>query len=66
MKREVIYSVRGPKLLPEMTSEDVAEELKHTDLIIFPVASNEVHGPHLPLIAGRSRAQKRREGSWPG
>ena len=43
MKREVIYSVRGPKLLPEMTWEDVAEELKHTDLIIFPVAANEVH-----------------------
>ena len=49
MKREVIYSVRGPKLLPEMTWEDVAEELKQTDLIIFPVASTEVHGPHLPL-----------------
>ena len=51
MKREVIYSVRGPKLLPEMTWEDVAEELNHTDLIIFPVAANEAHGPHLPLAA---------------
>jgi creatinine amidohydrolase len=49
MKREVIYSVRGPKLLPEMTWEDVAEELRQTDLIIFPVAATEVHGPHLPL-----------------
>ena len=51
MSREVIYSVRGPRLLPEMTSEEIGEELKHTDVIIFPVASTEVHGPHLPLAA---------------
>lgn len=51
MNREVIYSVRGPRLLPEMTSDEVAEELKHTDIILFPVASTEVHGPHLPLAA---------------
>jgi creatinine amidohydrolase len=51
MTREIIYSVRGPRLLPEMTSEEVGEELKHTDIIIFPVASTEVHGSHLPLAA---------------
>jgi creatinine amidohydrolase len=51
MKREVIYSVRGVRNLPEMTWEEVAEELKRTDLIIFPVAATEVHGPHLPLGA---------------
>ena len=27
MKRDVIYSVRGPKNLPEMTWEEVGEEL---------------------------------------
>lgn len=51
MKREVIYSVRGPKTLPEMTWEEVAEELRDTDLVIFPVGSTEEHGPHMPLLA---------------
>lgn len=51
MNREIIYSVKGPRLLPEMTSAEVGEELQHTDIIIIPVASTEVHGPHLPLAA---------------
>jgi creatinine amidohydrolase len=51
MKREVIYSVRGPKGLSEMTWEEVAEKLKRTDLIIVPVGSTEEHGPHMPLAA---------------
>lgn len=49
MKRDVIYSVRGPKNLSEMTWEEVGEELKHTDLILVPVGSTEEHGPHMPL-----------------
>jgi creatinine amidohydrolase len=32
-----------------MTWEEVAGELKHTDLIVFAVGSTEEHGPHLPL-----------------
>jgi creatinine amidohydrolase len=51
MKNEVIYSVRGPRNLPEMTWEEVAEALKRTDLIIIPVGSTEEHGPHLALSA---------------
>ncbi|MBI4319878.1 MAG: creatininase family protein [Chloroflexi bacterium] len=51
MTREVIYSVRGPKNMCEMTYEEVAEELKHTDLVIFEVSSIEEHGPHMPLCA---------------
>jgi creatinine amidohydrolase len=49
MKREIIYSMRGPKNLAEMTTEEVAEALKHTDLIVFAVGATEEHGPHLPL-----------------
>ncbi|MBI4319886.1 MAG: creatininase family protein [Chloroflexi bacterium] len=49
MKREVIYSVKGPKCLPEMTWEEVAEALQETDLCIIPVGSVEEHGPHMPL-----------------
>ncbi len=51
MKREIIYAVRGPKTLPEMTWEEVAEELERTDMIIFPVGSTEEHGPHMPLLS---------------
>jgi creatinine amidohydrolase len=38
-----------PKNLSEMTWQEVAEELEHTDLILIPVGSTEEHGPHLPL-----------------
>ncbi|MBI4322025.1 MAG: creatininase family protein [Chloroflexi bacterium] len=51
MKREIIYSVRGPKNLPEMTWEEVAEAREATDLAIFPVGSTEEHGPQNPLLA---------------
>jgi creatinine amidohydrolase len=51
MKREIIYSVLGPKTLPEMTWEEVGEALKYTDLILVPVGSTEEHGPHMPLAA---------------
>lgn len=46
---DVLYSVRGPKTLFEMTWEEVAEALQETDTIIVPVGSVEQHGPHLPL-----------------
>lgn len=51
MRGKVIYSVRGPRNLPELTWEEVAEELKHTDLVVIPVGSTEEHGPHMPLAA---------------
>ena len=49
MKREIIYSIRGPKNLAEMTWVEVGNELKHTDLVVFAVGATEEHGPHLPL-----------------
>ena len=51
MKTEIIYSVRGPRNLSEMTWEEVEEALRHTDIIIIPVGSMEEHGPHLALSA---------------
>jgi creatinine amidohydrolase len=38
-------------MLPEMTWEEVAEELKRTDMVIVTVGSTEEHGPHMPLAA---------------
>jgi creatinine amidohydrolase len=51
MEREIIYSIRGPKNLAEMTWEEVGNELKHTDLVVFAVGATEEHGPHLPLAS---------------
>jgi creatinine amidohydrolase len=45
----VLYEVKGPKSLFEMTWEEVGEALKKTDIVILPVGSVEQHGPHLPL-----------------
>ena len=49
MEREVIYSVRAPKHLAEMTTEEIAEALKQTDLVVLSVGSTKVPRPHLPL-----------------
>lgn len=46
---EVLYEVRGPKSLVEMSWKEVEEALQRTDTIILPVGSIEQHGPHLPL-----------------
>lgn len=51
MEREMIYSVRGPRHLAEMTWEEVAEILEQTDIVLVPVGSTEEHGPHMPLGA---------------
>jgi creatinine amidohydrolase len=49
MTEKVLYTVREPKTLPDMTWEEVSEILKETDMVIVPVGSTEQHGPHLPL-----------------
>jgi creatinine amidohydrolase len=40
---------RGPKLLEEMTTEEVAEVLAASDVAIVSAAAIEQHGAHLPL-----------------
>jgi creatinine amidohydrolase len=40
---------RGPKLLEEMTTEEVAEALAVSDVAIVAAAAIEQHGAHLPL-----------------
>ncbi|MCW3979600.1 MAG: creatininase family protein [Candidatus Bathyarchaeota archaeon] len=49
MSSDVLYTVKGPKTLFEMTWEEVSEALEKTDIVILPVGSTEQHGPHLPL-----------------
>jgi creatinine amidohydrolase len=40
---------RGPKLLEEMTTAEVADVLQVSDVAILAAAAIEQHGPHLPL-----------------
>ena len=49
MSDDVLYEVRGPKTLIEMTWEEVAEALEKTDICLINVGAIEGHGPHLPL-----------------
>jgi creatinine amidohydrolase len=69
--REVLYTIRGPKTMFEMTWEEVGEALKETDMAIVPLGATEQHGPHLPLgtdtmgvveFARRTAAQLEEEG----
>lgn len=46
---EVIYQVRGPKTLFEMSWPEAEEALKKTDIVVVPVGATEQHGTHLPL-----------------
>ena len=48
-KPPALYTVRGPKLLGEMTSPEVEAVLKESDLALVAAGSTEQHGPHLPL-----------------
>jgi creatinine amidohydrolase len=57
-QRKPLYTVRGPKLLPEMTPREVAEALTHTHTVVFAAASTEAHGAPLPLAADSIEAEE--------
>jgi creatinine amidohydrolase len=46
---EILYSVRGPKSWATMTSHELAEALKETDVALLPLGAIEQHAGHLPL-----------------
>ena len=49
MSDDVLYEVRGPKTLFEMTWPQIKELLTKTKTVVIPVGSTEQHGHHLPL-----------------
>ncbi len=49
MSDDVLYEVRGPKTLYEMTWPQIKELLTKTKTVVIPVGSTEQHGHHLPL-----------------
>lgn len=53
---EVLYEVRGPKALPEMSWSEVEEILKDTRIVLIPCGTIEAHGPHLPLNSDNVQA----------
>lgn len=46
---DILYSVRGPKSWTTMTSQELAEQLQLTDVVLVPVGAIEQHAGHLPL-----------------
>jgi creatinine amidohydrolase len=55
---EILYEVRGPKSLCEMTFAEVDEALKQTDIIIVPAGCIEQHGAHNPLSTDTINVQE--------
>lgn len=53
---EVLYEVRGPKALPEMSWTEVEEVSKNTRIVLIPCGTIEAHGPHLPLNSDNIQA----------
>ena len=48
-QQDLLYEVRGPKGLFEMTMTELKEEITQTEIVLVSCASTEPHGPHLPL-----------------
>jgi len=51
MKREVLYEVRGPKTIMDMTAKELAAALKTADIAVLSFGAVENHSGHLPLGA---------------
>jgi creatinine amidohydrolase len=49
MDESELYSVRGPKSWPMMTSHEIAAALKETDVVLVGVGAIEQHGGTLPV-----------------
>ncbi len=48
-EQELLYEVRGPKSIFEMTVTELEKELTKTDVVLIACGSIEPHGPHMPL-----------------
>jgi len=49
MNEAPLYTVVGPKSWSMMTSHELADLLKQTDVALVPCGAIEIHGGHLPL-----------------
>ena len=46
---ELLYEVRGPKNITELTAAELEKKLETCDTIVFSFGALENHGKHLPL-----------------
>ena len=57
---ELLYEVRGPKNITELTAFELKEKLKTCDTIVFSFGALENHGKHLPLGCDTFQGQRAR------
>jgi creatinine amidohydrolase len=48
-KNEILYEVKGPKNIHEMTAYELKDKLKETDLFLMSCGATENHSFHLPI-----------------
>jgi len=58
MKREVLYEVKGPKTICDMTAKELAEALKTADVAVLSFGAVENHSAHLPLAADNIQGEE--------
>lgn len=56
--RAPLYTIRGPRLMSEMTWPELAEAIKSDAIVLVALASTEQHGPHLPLGSDTMQASE--------
>lgn len=56
-EEELLYEIRGPKSIFEMTVPEIEKELGQKDIVLIACGSIEPHGPHLPLGADTLQGQ---------
>lgn len=54
----ILYSMRGPKSMYEMTWAEVADFLKTADAVIVPIGQVAQHGRHMPLSSDVIQARE--------
>ena len=58
MARDVMYEVKGPKTLKEMTATELGEALKTADIAVLAFGAVENHASHLPLGADNFQGEE--------
>ena len=58
MEREVLYEVRGPKTLLEMTATELEKALETTEIAVLSFGAVEHHSAHLPLGADNFQGEE--------
>ena len=58
MNREILYEVKGPKTICDMTAGELAEALKTANIAVLSFGAVENHSTHLPLGADNFQGEE--------